>query len=59
MLRLVFYGRVKGCLTSKPSYLTFQISQKEIYIIKTLRDIFLNQNGSDLKNIKYDKGLNG
>jgi hypothetical protein len=23
--------------------------------IKTLRDIFLNQNGSDLKNIKHDK----
>ena len=57
-----FYGRVKSCLTSKlkrAPHLTFQISQKEIYIIKTLRDIFLNQNGSDLKNIKYDKGWDG
>lgn len=40
-----FYGRVKSCLTSKlkrAPHLTFQISQKEFYIIKILRDIFLN-----------------
>lgn len=39
-----FYGRVKS-LTSKlkrAPHLTFQISQKEFYIIKILRDIFLN-----------------
>jgi hypothetical protein len=41
-----FYGRVKSCRTSKlrrAPHLTFQISQKELYIIKSLRDIFLNQ----------------
>jgi pantothenate kinase len=40
-----FYGRVKSCLTSKlkrAPHLTFQISQKEFFIIKILRDIFLN-----------------
>lgn len=40
-----FYGRVKSCLTSKlkrAPHLTFQISQKEFYIIKILRDIFIN-----------------
>lgn len=39
-----FYGRVKSCLTSKlkkAPHLTFQVSQKEIYIIKIIRDIFL------------------
>lgn len=40
-----FYGRVKSCWTSKlkrAPHLTFQINQKELYIIKILRDIFLN-----------------
>lgn len=59
-----FYGRVKSCLTSrlrKAPHLTFQVSQKEIYIVKTIRDIFLDidQNNSDLKNIKYDKSWDG
>jgi hypothetical protein len=57
-----FYGRVKTCLTSKlrkAPHLTFQISQKELYIIKKLRLVFLNQNGEDLKNIKYDKSWDG
>lgn len=57
-----FYGRVKSCLTSRRApHLTFQVSQKEIYIIKTIRDIFLGvaQNNSDLKNIKYDKSWEG
>ena len=63
-----FYGRVKSCWTSRlrrAPHLTFQVSQKEIYIIKIIRDIFLvseglvAQNNSDLKNIKYDKGWDG
>ena len=57
-----FYGRVKSCLTSKlrkAPHLTFQISQKEFYIIKTIRNIFLNKNGLDLKNINYDKSWDG
>ena len=59
-----FYGRVKSSLTSrlrKAPHLTFQVSQKEIYIVKTIRNIFLNidPNNSDLKNIKYDKGWDG
>lgn len=57
-----FFGRVKNCLTSKfkrAPLLTFQITQKEMYIIKTLRDIFLNPNNLDLKNIKYDKSWDG
>ena len=57
-----FYGRVKTCMTSKlkrAPHLTFQVSQKEFYIVKTLRGIFLNQYGSDLKNINYDKSWNG
>ena len=40
-------------------HLTFQVSQKEFYIVKTLPGIFLNQYGSDLKNINYDKSWNG
>lgn len=59
-----FFGRVKSCLTSKlkrAPHLTFQVSQKEIYIIKTLRDIFLciKNEDTDFKNIKYDKGWEG
>jgi hypothetical protein len=62
-----FYGRVKSCLTSRLTiapHLTFQVSQKEIYIIKIIRDIFLvyeglDEKNSDLKNIKYDKSWNG
>jgi len=59
-----FYGRVKSCLTSRlrrAPHLTFQVSQKEIYIVKTIRDIFLDidANNSSLKNIKYDKGSDG
>lgn len=58
-----FYGMGKNCLTSrlkKAPYLTFQIAQKDIYIIKTLRDIFLCLEGkTDLKNIKYDKSWDG
>lgn len=60
-----FYGRVKNCLTSKlkkAPYLTFQISQKDFYIIKTLQVIFFNQKGSERvsdKNIKYDKDWDG
>ena len=50
-----FYGRVKSCSTSKlrkAPHLTFQVSQKEYYIIKTLRDIFLNTDTLDLKNVR-------
>lgn len=54
-----FYGAntIKSSLTYKlkiAPYLTFQIYNKEIYIIKTLRNIFLYKNNSDLNNIKYD-----
>ena len=57
-----FYGRVKSCSTSKlrkAPHLTFQVSQKEYYIIKTLRDIFLNTDTLDLKNVRYDKSRDG
>lgn len=57
-----FTGRVKNCWSSKlrrAPHLTFQISQKEFYIIKVLRDIFLSKEGSDLKNINYDKSWDG
>ena len=57
-----FYGRVKSCSTSKlrkAPHLTFQVSQKEFDIIKTLRDIFLNTDSLDLKNVKYDKSWYG
>jgi hypothetical protein len=57
-----FTGRVKNCWSSKlkrAPHLTFQISQKEFYIIKILRDLFLNKDNSDLKNIKYDKSWDG
>jgi len=50
-------GRVKKCKTYKlrlAPHLTFSISQKEFYIIKVLRKIFLNiEEGT--KNINYDK----
>lgn len=57
-----FYGRVKSCCTSKlrkAPHLTFQVSQKEFDIIKTLRDTFLNTETLDLKNVRYDKSWNG
>ena len=57
-----FYGRVKSCSTSKlrrAPHLTFQVSQKEFYIIKTLRDIFLNTDSLDLKNINHDISWDG
>ena len=56
-----FYGRVKSCSTSKlkAPHLTFQVSQKEYYIIKTLRDIFLNTDTLDLKNVRYYKSRDG
>ena len=57
-----FYGRVKSCSTSKlrkAPHLTFQVSQKEFDIIKALRDIFLNTDTLDLKNIRYDKSWEG
>lgn len=57
-----FTGRVKSCLTSKlrkAPHLTFSVSQKEFYILKLLREVFLNEKGSDLKNLKYDKSWNG
>ena len=57
-----FTGRVKSCKTSKlrkAPHLTFSVSQKEFYIIKVLREVFLGVNGSDLKNIKYDKSWEG
>jgi hypothetical protein len=57
-----FYGTVKSCSTSKlrrAPHLTFQLSQKEFDIIKTLRDIFLNTDSLDLKNVKYDKSWYG
>ena len=53
-----FCGRVKSCSTSKlrrAPHLTSQISQQEFKIIKTLRDIFLNTDSLDLKNVRYDK----
>jgi len=52
-----FYSRVKSCLTSKlkrAPHLTYQITQKEFYIIKTIKLLFLEDSGS-LKNITYDK----
>lgn len=57
-----FYGRVKSCSTSKlrkAPHLTFQVSQKEFDIIKALRDIFLNTDTLDLKNVRYDKSWEG
>ena len=57
-----FYGRVKSCSTSKlrkAPHLTFQVSQKEYDIIKSLRDIFLNTDTLDLKNVRYDKSWEG
>jgi len=57
-----FCGRVKSCSTSKlrrAPHLTFQISQKEFKIIKTLRDIFLNTYSLDLKKVRYDKSWDG
>lgn len=57
-----FYGRVKSCSTSKlrkAPHLTFQVSQKEFDIIKALRDIFLNTDTLDLKNVRYDKSWDG
>lgn len=57
-----FNGRVKSCITSKlrkPPLLTFSVSQKELYIIKILREVFLGVRSEDLKNIKYDKSWNG
>lgn len=58
-----FNGRVKDCRTSKlkkAPHLTFSISQKEFYIIKVLRDLFLNPvDKSNLVNIKYDKSWDG
>jgi hypothetical protein len=57
-----FYGRVKSCYTSKlkkAPHLTFQVSQKEFDIIKALRDIFLNTDSLDLKNVSYDKSWQG
>ena len=57
-----FYGRVKNCSTSKlrrAPHLTFQVSQKEFDIIKTLRDVFLNTDSLDLKNVSYDKSWDG
>nr|YP_008965378.1 GIYYIG [Rhynchosporium commune]AHC02364.1 GIYYIG [Rhynchosporium commune] len=58
-----FYGRVKSCLTSKLKRappLTFQITPKEFYIIKILRDIFLNlsQPSASTCEDKYVKGHN-
>jgi len=56
-----FRGRIKNCKTSKlrqAPHLTFSISQKEFYIIKELRRIFLNQEVG-FKNINYDKSWNG
>lgn len=57
-----FYGRVKSCYTSKlkkAPHLTFQVSQKEFDIIKAFRDIFLNTDTLDLKNVRYDKSWEG
>lgn len=60
-----FTGRVKDCKTSKlkrAPHLTFAISQKELYIIKLLREVFLNVvpcKTHDLLNIKYDKSWDG
>jgi hypothetical protein len=57
-----FYGRVQSCYLSrlrKAPHLTFQVSQKEFRIIKTLRDLFLNTNSLNLKNIHYDKSWEG
>jgi len=57
-----FYGRVKSCHTSKlkkAPHLTFQVSLKELEIIKALRNAFLNIKTSDLKNVGYDKSWDG
>ena len=57
-----FTGRVKHCLTSKlrrAPHLTFSVSQKEFYIIEILRNVFLGNKESNLKNIKYDKSWDG
>lgn len=59
-----FYGRVKNCLSKlkRAPHLTFQISQKEFYIIKILRDIFLSEGNVSLpfvsisENNKIDQG---
>lgn len=57
-----FTGRVKRCNTSKlkrAPHLTFSVSHKELYILKVLREIFLEMDISELKNLKQDKSLNG
>ena len=57
-----FRGRVKSCHTSKlrkAPHLSFEVCQKEFYIVQCIRDIFLNSSSSDLKNIKYDISWNG
>lgn len=57
-----FYGRVKPCVTSKlkrAPLLTFQVSQKELEIIKIIKSLFLSLDNLDNKNIKYDKSWSG
>lgn len=56
-----FSGRVKKCRTykfKKGPHLTFSISQKELYIIKELRRVLINEEFG-LKNINYDKSWSG
>ena len=56
-----FTGRVKKCITyklKKGPHLTFSVSQKELYIIKELRRILINEEFG-FKNINYDKSWNG
>jgi Proton-conducting membrane transporter/NADH-Ubiquinone oxidoreductase (complex I), chain 5 N-terminus/LAGLIDADG endonuclease len=56
-----FTGRVKKCKTYKLKqgpHLTFSISQKELYIIKELRKIIINEE-TGFKNIKFDKSWKG
>nr|YP_009574398.1 hypothetical protein [Arthrobotrys musiformis]QBM31515.1 hypothetical protein [Arthrobotrys musiformis]QBM31665.1 hypothetical protein [Arthrobotrys musiformis] len=55
-----FNGRIKNCKKNKFNkvpYLSFSIKYNEFYIIKLLRDVFLNTQKKNLNNIKYDKSI--
>lgn len=57
-----FTGRVKKCKSYKlrrGPHLTFSISQKELYILKEIREILINDNIIGLKNINFDKSWEG
>lgn len=44
---------------SSISFLKFEVFQTDFYLIKSIRDVFLNIETLELKNIKYDKNRDG